>query len=75
MIAWPVMAITSVSTSVSWMFICTSAFCMRSTQLAWSATRGHSYSLQALADIERGFKVLKSEIQIGPVYHRLPERI
>jgi len=30
---------------------------------------------KSLADIERGFKVLKSEIQIGPVYHRLPERI
>ncbi len=30
---------------------------------------------KSLADIERGFKVLKSEIDIGPVYHRLPERI
>jgi transposase len=30
---------------------------------------------KSLADIERGFKVLKSEIQIGPVYHRLPELI
>lgn len=30
---------------------------------------------KALADIERGFKVLKSEIEIGPLYHRLPERI
>jgi len=30
---------------------------------------------KSLADIERGFKVLKSEIEIGPVYHRLPERI
>ena len=30
---------------------------------------------KALADIERGFKVLKSEIEIGPVYHRLPDRI
>jgi transposase len=30
---------------------------------------------QSLADIERGFKVLKSEIEIGPVHHRLPERI
>lgn len=30
---------------------------------------------KTLADIERGFKVLKSEIEIGPVYHRLPERI
>jgi len=29
---------------------------------------------KSLADIERGFKVLKSEIEIGPVYHRLPER-
>lgn len=30
---------------------------------------------KSLADIERGFKVLKSEIEIGPVYHRLPQRI
>jgi len=30
---------------------------------------------KSLADIERGFKVLKSEIEIGPVYHRLPGRI
>jgi transposase len=30
---------------------------------------------KSLADIERGFKVLKSEIEIGTVYHRLPERI
>lgn len=30
---------------------------------------------KSLADIERGFKVLKSDIEIGPVYHRLPERI
>ncbi len=30
---------------------------------------------KSLADIERGFKVLKSEIEIAPVYHRLPERI
>ncbi len=29
----------------------------------------------SLADIERGFRVLKSEIEIGPVYHRLPHRI
>ena len=28
-----------------------------------------------LADIERGFRVLKSEIDIAPVYHRLPQRI
>jgi transposase len=28
-----------------------------------------------LADIERGFRVLKSDIEIGPVYHRLPQRI
>ena len=30
---------------------------------------------KSLADIERGFKVLKSELEIGPAYHRLPERI
>ena len=30
---------------------------------------------KSLADIERGFKVLKSEIEIAPVYHRLPARI
>ncbi len=30
---------------------------------------------KALADIERGFKVLKSEIEIAPVFHWLPERI
>jgi len=30
---------------------------------------------KSLADIERGFKVLKSEIEIAPVLHRLPERI
>jgi transposase len=30
---------------------------------------------KSLADIERGFKILKSEIEIAPVFHRLPERI
>jgi len=30
---------------------------------------------KSLADIERGFKVLTSEIEIAPVFHRLPERI
>lgn len=30
---------------------------------------------KSLADIERGFRVLKSEIEIGPIYHRLPARI
>ena len=30
---------------------------------------------KALADIERGFRVLKSEIEIAPVHHRLPDRI
>ena len=30
---------------------------------------------KALADIERGFRVLKSKIEIGPMYHRLPRRI
>ena len=30
---------------------------------------------KSLADIERGFRVLKSEFEIGPIYHRLPARI
>ena len=30
---------------------------------------------KSLADSERGFRVLKSEIEIEPIYHRLPERI
>jgi len=30
---------------------------------------------KSLADIERGFRVLKSDIEIGPVYHQLPKRI
>ena len=30
---------------------------------------------KSLADIERGFHVLKSEIEIAPVFHLLPERI
>ena len=30
---------------------------------------------KSLADIERGFRVLKSDIEIVPVHHRLPERI
>lgn len=30
---------------------------------------------KALADIERGFHVLKSQIEITPMFHRLPERI
>lgn len=32
-------------------------------------------NLEHLADIERGFHMLKSGIEIGPVYHRLPKRI
>ncbi len=30
---------------------------------------------KSLADIERGVRVLKSDIEVGPVYHRLPKRI
>jgi len=30
---------------------------------------------KSLADIERGFRVLKSDIEIGPIRHRLPQRI
>ncbi len=30
---------------------------------------------KSLANIERGFRVLKSDIEIAPVHHRLPDRI
>ena len=30
---------------------------------------------KSVADIERGFRVLKSDVEIAPVYHRLPGRI
>jgi transposase len=30
---------------------------------------------KGLADIERGFRTLKSDIEIGPIFHRLPRRI
>lgn len=30
---------------------------------------------KSLADIERGFRVLKSDIEIAPIHHRLPDRI
>ena len=30
---------------------------------------------KSLADIERGFRTLKSDIEIGPMHHRLPRRI
>jgi transposase len=33
----------------------------------------HRY--KSLADIKRGFRVLKSDLEIAPVFHRLPERI
>jgi transposase len=33
------------------------------------------HATRAWLDIERGFRTLKSDIEIGPVYHRLPRRI
>jgi transposase len=30
---------------------------------------------KSLVDIERGFRVLKSDTEIGPIRHRLPQRI
>jgi transposase len=47
-------------------------------QLVTNATTPAAEVVQrykSLADIERGFRVLKSDIEIGPVYHRLPQRI
>ena len=40
-----------------------------------SHPRRNRQTLQRLADIERGFRVLKSDIEIAPVHHRLPDRI
>ena len=45
------------------------------TNVADLAPREVVASYKALADIERGFKILKSEIEIAPVFHRLPDRI
>lgn len=42
------------------------------TQLPAAEVLAH---YKSLADIERGFRVLKNDLAIGPVYHRLPERI
>jgi transposase len=39
------------------------------------AVEQHQKRKAAMTDIGRGFKALKSELEIGPVYHRLPERI
>lgn len=30
---------------------------------------------KSLADIERGFRTLKSDLELAPVHHRLPDRI
>ena len=41
-------------------------------------TRSGSHIIErykSLADIECGFRVLKNDIDIAPVFHRLPERI
>jgi transposase len=48
---------------------------MEQLQLHNPAVAVQTWIRQSLADIERGFRVLKSEIEIGPVYHRLPARI
>ena len=45
------------------------------TNVADLSAAGIVARYKSLADIERGFKVLKSEIEIAPVFHRLPERI
>jgi transposase len=56
----------------------------RNTSNQWVRTAYNASDLNAvdavarykgLADIERGFRVLKSDIEIAPVHHRLPDRI
>lgn len=41
----------------------------------WTLTPQVITRYKSLADIERGFRVLKSDIEIAPVFHRLPDRI
>jgi transposase len=42
----------------------------------WGDQHGLSiYKRHSLWCIERGFRVLKSDIEIAPVHHRLPDRI
>jgi hypothetical protein len=49
--------------------------------LLTNVDRGHMNTREiierykSLADIERSFRVLKSDLDIGPMYHRLPRRI
>ena len=43
--------------------------------MEWLSRFGGIRSYKSLADIERGFRVLKSEIEIAPVYRRLPEAL
>ena len=45
------------------------------TNVSGMAPKDVVANYKALADIERGFKILKSEIEIAPVFHRLPDRI
>ena len=45
------------------------------TNAAGLAAQNVIQRYKSLADIECDFKVLKSEVEIGPVYHRVPERI
>ena len=48
------------------------AVAVKPVALIWELARTDFLTIR---DIERGFRVLKSEIEIGPIYHRLPARI
>ena len=48
------------------------AMAVKALALIWELAQ---MDFLTIRDIERGFRVLKSEIEIGPIYHRLPARI
>lgn len=67
------------------MNLCLSLVCERGTFDGWQAVASDNVEgltpldivthYKSLADLERGFKVVKSMIGIGQIYHLLPERI
>ena len=57
--------------SQSWLSVINNTYSAHPVRLKTGGRRRY----KSLTDIERGFRVLKSEIEIGPVYHRLHQRI
>jgi len=43
--------------------------------LDWSDRKLEAKPGQEPADFERGFRIMKDQLDLAPVYHRLPDRI